>query len=348
MGQALSGPINRRRLLRALLGSTLVLTGFTLAGCLNPKQKPAAPSPSIRIGYLASHTPDYPAPLTAPQADAFRTGLQVLGYIDGENITVDYRFANGDFQLLPQLADDLIELRPRVIVLGDTRALSAARRATSAIPLIMAISSDPVGAGTVASLSRPGGNVTGLTTLAAGTAGKSLEFLHEVMPNASRFGALWNGTGAGAQRQWAAARDAGNQLNLDLASLSLDDHTLLESTFDRIEAERIQGLIVLPDPWMAEQYGRIAGLALERRVPSVGSDREFAQAGGLLAYGPDRLELFRRAATYVDKILKGADPATLPVEQPMRFELIVNLRTASALGLILPASLLLSADTVIQ
>jgi putative ABC transport system substrate-binding protein len=280
--------------------------------------------------------------------DGFRSGLQELGYADGVNIRIEYRWAQGSFDRLPDLAADLVRLNVDVIVASVTAASLAAHKATAKIPIVMVAVGDPIGVGLITSLARPGGNITGTSSMAEIT-GKQFQLLREVVGNVSRIAVLWNPANYNFQIELvrqaeAAARTTGVELQLLEARASNE----LEPAFAAIDREGTRALLILSDPVWVIYNQTLANLAAERRLVAIEGTRIFADARGLMAYGPSVFDLYRRAASYVDKILKGATPADLPVEQPTRFEFIVNLKTAKAFGLDLPASILLRADEVIE
>ena len=294
------------------------------------------------IGFLAPGTP--PDPLV----DGFRSGLQELGYADGVNIRIEYQWAQGSFDRLPDLAADLVRLNVDVIVASVTAASLAAHKATAKIPIVMVAVGDPIAVGLITSLARPGGNITGTSSMAEIT-GKQFQLLREVVGNVSRIAVLWNPANYNFQIELvrqaeAAARTTGVELQL-LEARALNE---IEPAFAAIDREGTRALLILSDPVWVIYNQTLANLAAERRLVAIEGTRIFADAGGLMAYGPSFFDLYRRAASYVDKILKGATPADLPVEQPTRFEFIVNLKTAKAFGLDLPASILLRADEVIE
>ena len=283
--------------------------------------------------------------------DAFRQGLRERGYVEGQNIVIEYRAADGKIERFPGLATELIRLKVDLIVAGNTPAARAVQQATTTIPLVVAAMGDPVGDGLVASLARPGGNITGSTFLGPELVPKRLEMLKAALPTVSRVAALWH-PGAYSGRTMrdmlketeAAARTLGVQLQLvEVRGPDEFDHA-----FSTMTRERAGALIVFPSPMLFGERRRIVDLAAKHRLPSMAVAREFVELGGLIAYGASINDLFRRAATYVDKILKGVKPADLPVEQPTKFELVINLKTAKALELTIPQSLLLRADEVIQ
>jgi len=298
-----------------------------------------------RIGLL-----DYSAPDPARQAwwNAFHQQMHQLGYVEGQNVSFEPRWAQGDTDRLSKLATELVGLKVDVIVTGGTNAAVAVKRATSTIPIVTATGSDPVGVGLVASLRQPGGNVTGMSTMVGELAAKRLEFLRIVAPRASRVAILWDETGPasrlGAQQTETAAKTAG----FTILSVPVRSPTEIEAAFAAVVRGRAGALSIIPSPMFFAHLERLAELAVKHRLPTVVGSREYVDAGCLVGYGPDFPDLFRRAATFVDKILKGAKPGDLPIEQPTKFELVINLKTAKALGLTIPQSLLLRTDQVIQ
>ena len=292
------------------------------------------------------------APLAAEAQQggkAFRQGLRDLGYVEGQNIAIEYRWAEGRFERLPDLAAELVRLKVDVIVSVVTQASLAAKNATRTIPIVMVAAGDPLGSGLVASLARPGGNVTGPSSMLAELAGKELELLKETVPNVSRVAVLWNPANAVWQAQMLRATEvAARALGLQLQLLEARGPDELEGAFAAMTRERASALLVQVDVIFALHARRIADLAAKRRLPAMYGSREHVEAGGLISYAPNVPDVFRRAATYVDKILKGAKPADLPVEQPTKFELVINLKTAKALGLTIPQAVLIRADEVIR
>jgi putative ABC transport system substrate-binding protein len=282
--------------------------------------------------------------------ESFRQGLRELGYVEGKNIVIDYRFAEGKFDRLPDLAAELVELKVDVIVAQVTQASLAAKGATKTIPIVMQGVSDPVGTGLVASLARPGANITGTSAMSAEVVGKSLELLKETVPKLSRVAVLWNPNNAIFQAQMLRETQiAAGALAVELQILGAGGAEEIDQAFAAMTRGRAGALLVLPDPVFNFLHrARIVDLAEKSRLPAMYGARDFAAAGGLMVYGPNYADLFRRAATYVVKILKGASPADLPVEQPTKFELIINLKTAKALGLTIPIPLLGRADEVIE
>jgi len=301
---------------------------------------------SARIGLLSPSTSE----VTAPVLAGLRQGLREHGYIEGTNLVIELRYANGQFNRLPELARELIGLPVDVLVTFVTEASIAARDNSKTIPIVMVGVGDPVASGLIASLSRPGGNVTGTSGMFSEAAGKRLELLNEAVSGMRRVAVLWNPANRVFQAQMiqeteAAARPLGIQLQMFEAG----DVASIEKAFAAISKERFSGINVLPDPTLVGAHGaRIAALALKARLPSVSGNGIYADAGGLMAYGPSFPELARSAGGYVAKILKGAKPADLPVERPTKFELVINLNTAKQIGVTLPQSLQLRADRVIE
>ena len=283
-----------------------------------------------------------------PWDDAFRQGLGELGYIVGQDIKVEYRYAEGQFERLPGLAAELVRLNVDLIVAGGTHSISSAKHATSAIPIVMAVTADPVGSGFVASLGRPGGNITGLTSLSRDLSGKRLELLREMVPKLNRVVVLWNSGNPDNARQLKEAESAARALGVQLQAIGVTDSKDFDKAFSVIQGGHADALYALGDALVSANRARIADFATRNGLASMFTTRQSVEAGGLVSYGTSFVDLFRRAAAYVDKILKGAKPGDLPVEQPTKFELVVNTRTAKKLGLTIPQSLLLRADQVIQ
>jgi putative ABC transport system substrate-binding protein len=269
--------------------------------------------------------------------------------VEGSHISIEYRFADGNFDRLPELASELTRLQVHVLVATVTQASLAARNATNTIPIVMVGVADPVATGLVRSLARPGGNVTGTSSVSAVTAAKSLELLKELVPNLRRVAVLWNPVNRVFQEQAVRETEAAARLlGIQLQMLEARDLESIERAFEVMSRERIVALNVLPDPTTTAYARRIAALAAKGRLPSVGATTAYAEAGGLMAYGPSFYELSRSAAGYVAKILKGAKPSDLPIEQPTKFEYVINLKTANQLGLTIPPSLRLRADRIIE
>ena len=300
-----------------------------------------------RVGYLS------PLSGSDPQVqrsfDVFRQTLRELGHVEGQSVAIEYRFAEGKYERLPDLAAELVHLKVDVIVATTgVPPVQAAQRATKTIPIIMTGPADPVAAGLVASLARPGGNITGLAIISHELVGKELELLREVVPKVSTVGVLWNPTNPGNVTQLRAAEAAARTLGMRLQPVEARGPGEIDRAFVAMTRERADALLVLLDGVLLEQRGMIADLAARNRLPAVYGQRRHAEAGGLMAYSHSELDNIRRAASYVDRILKGAKPADLSVEQPTRFELVINMRAARALGLTMPPSLLLRADQIIE
>src|SRR5882724_8406453 len=317
-----------------------VIAGGFLAAPLAAEAQPAGKVP--RIGFLGGRTPSD----TSPLLDAFRQGLHELGWVEGQNIVLDYRFAEGRFDRLPDLAAEVVRLKVDIIVAaGGTPTAAAAKNATGTIPIVMIAVRDPVGTGLIASLARPRGNVTGLSDSAGlEIVGKQLELLKETVPKIRRVAILSNPANLyhplAIRELNAAPRSLGMQLQL----LEARGPNEFDGAFAAMAKERVGALLVLADGMFNLHRTRLADLAARSRLPAAYGWREYVEAGGLMSYGPSLRDLFRRSATYVDKILKGTKPADLPVEQPTKFEVVVNLKTAKALGLRIPSSLLQRAE----
>ena len=279
---------------------------------------------------------------------AFRERLRDLGYVEGRNVAFEPRYARGNFDRLPGLAEDLVRLKVTAIVTSGRVATQAAMRATSAIPIVTATGDDPVNAGLVASLGRPGGNVTGVTSLGTGLIGKRFEVLAEVIPKLSRLAVLWdmnNPTAPPALRELEAVAQPAK---VNVQRMGVKSGEEIADAFAAMTRERAQAVFVISDPMLYSERRRLAELALKHRLPSIHSAPDYVEAGGLFSYGPSYSDLFRRAAVYVDKILKGATPGELPIEQPTHVALVVNLQTAKALGVRIPPPILLRAERVIE
>ena len=298
-----------------------------------------------RIGFLSASFPSDARMLRF--LVAFRQGLHELGYVENKNIAIEARWAEGHYDRLPVLAAELVQLKVNVIVTYGA-AILAAQKATETIPIVMAVVIDPVTPGFAASLARPGGNITGLSSMAPELVGKQLEIFKEILPKVSRVAVLGNPTNAGNASQLRQAHNAARALGVRLQSVEARRLNEIDTAFEAMSREQAGAVIVLADSMLIDQRARIVDLAARRRLPTVAWPTDYAEAGGLVAYGPSVTDMFRRAATYVDKILKGAKTADLPIEQPTKFELVINLKTAKALGLTIPPSILARADHVIQ
>ena len=299
---------------------------------------------TVTIGYLGNASPA----LEAELVDAFREGLRQLGYVEGHNLVIRYQWAEGQQERHAVLAHELVSLNPDIIFTAGPPGTLAAKHATQSIPIVTAIAGDPVEAGLVASLARPGGNVTGLSTLATELEGKRLELFTQAVSTLSRVVALLNPANPFTTIAWKALQPAAEALRVQLQPVEARDPQDLERAFATIKAARPDGLIIVPDRFLLTDRASVLTFMAEHRLPGMFPFRQFVQEGGLLSYGPDYTDMYRRAATCVAKILHGAKPADLPMEQPTKFELIINLKTAKALGLTIPPLLLFQADKVIE
>ena len=332
--------LSRRRFVQSVAVAGLGLLG----GCGKLPGQTLQPPPKVpRIGFL------WLGPRAAIQdrLDAFLDGLQQFGYVEGQSIAIEWRFADGQETLLPALADELVRLKVDVLVVPGLVSARAAKQATSTIPIVITVVNDPVGTGLVASLARPGGNATGLSSISADLVPKRLELLKAVIPGASQVMAI-SGAGQGNQALIQELQSAAGVLGLQMHSVALSAPDDLRNMQEAINANHVQALQVLEDPVTITYREQIVEIATAIRLPVIYESRQFVEAGGLMAYGPNRFDLYRRAAYYVDRILKGAKPADLPVEQPTTFEFIINLKTAQALGLSIPQHVLLQATEIIQ
>jgi putative ABC transport system substrate-binding protein len=324
-----------------IVGLTIILSLGLFLVPLAAQQAEQMP----RIGYLSTSAPEI------FRVDVFRQALHDLGWIEGQNLIIDYRSADGQFTRLPELAAELVGLKVQVIVAAATVPALAAQRATQTIPIVFTHVSDPVGSGLVPSLAQPGGNITGFTHLNTGLSPKRLEFLKEAMPHVTHVVALWHPGGLGERTERVLVQeteDAARALGVPLQFLAVRGPDDFEGAFATVPREGAGALLVLPGPMLLTAHRRIADLAAKYQLPAVYFAREFAEAGGLMAYGANMADVVRRAASHVDKILKGTKPGDLPVERAMRFELVINLKTAKALGLMIPPSLLVQAEEVIR
>ena len=320
------------------------LCGLTLGTLALPLAAEAQQAGKVpRIGFLF-----FGSPGPSPELDAFRQGLRELGYTEGQNIAIEVRFANGRVERLPELATELARLNPDVLVTPGTPASLVAKQATSTIPIVVAGVADAVGAGLVAILARPGGNITGLTSISAELGGKRLELLKEVAPRASRVAVLYNPADQSNVLVLKELQKSAPALRLTLQPLEVRGPGEFVGAFVAMTRERAHALFGAAGVLTTEHRKTLVDLAAKRRIPAMWGERQFVEAGGLMSYAVDFYDQVRGAATYVDKILKGAKPGDLPVEQPTKFALVINLKTAKALGLTIPQSLLLRADEIIQ
>jgi putative tryptophan/tyrosine transport system substrate-binding protein len=279
---------------------------------------------------------------------ALQRGLRDAGWIEGKNLIVEYRYAEGDKQRLPELVADLVRQKVDIIITSVTLDTLTAKNATAEIPIVMVAVGDPVAVGIVKSLARPGGNITGLSQMTPDLSGKRLQLLKVIDPRVSAVAVLFNPEDQLSILDWREARRSAQMLGFEVYSLEVRSTEDLDRALNEAVKSHVGALVILPAPVFFENLTRIADFAAENHLPSTFHLREFAVAGGLVSYGVDRSDLFRRAATYVDKILKGASPADLPIEQPTKFELVINLRTAKALGITIPPNVLGIADEVIE
>jgi putative ABC transport system substrate-binding protein len=324
--------------------TTAVMIIAMLALLATPVAAEAQAGKVPRIGILE---------LASPSASvrghrAFQQGLRELGYVEGKNMILEYRYADGKLHLLPELAADLVRLKVDAIVTRSTAPIRAAKNASKTIPIVFASAGAPVEDGLVSSLARPGGNVTGLTVLSPELDGKRLELLKQAFPEVTRVAFLWTGGSARGDVRVKETEAVAKTLGLRLQSLGVTGSDDFARVFEAARKGGAQALVWVPSPFLATHRALIFDFAAKNRIPAMYSTSDLVEAGGLMSYGPDLLDNWRRAAVYVDKILKGANPADLPVEQPTKFELVINVKTAKALGLTIPPSVLSRADRVVQ
>jgi putative ABC transport system substrate-binding protein len=327
--------VNRRTFLGGLM-----LGAFGLPLVAQAQQ----PGRVYRVGFLGNSTPALEANLVGP----FRDGLRDLGYIEGRNVLIEYRWAEGNYERFPALIAELIAQKVDVIVTAGTPASLAVKKATASIPLVMVAVGDPVGSGLVASLARPGGNLTGLVSIAPDLEGKRLELLTEVVPKLSHVAFLLNPANAFHVTSEREARAAGKALHLKVEFVAVRAESEFDRAFQAISSQRPGALVMLADRLFLHHRARIVDFAARHRLPTVYAYTELVEAGGLMSFGPSYPGMHRRAAYFVDRILKGAKPGDLPMEQPTKFDLVINLKTAKALGLTIPQAVLLRATAVIQ
>jgi putative tryptophan/tyrosine transport system substrate-binding protein len=327
--------MNRCATLAFAAAFLLAVPGFTLA---------QASSTTVRIGYIGSSS----AASDKARTEAFRQGLRERGYVEGKNTVVEWRYPEGSADRLPALVADLVQRKVQVIVVAGATATQAVKNQVSTIPIVMTNVSDPVGLRLVEGLAKPGGNITGLTNVAPELGSKRLELLKELVPNLSRVAVLGDPGSPAYAPQIKGITAAAGAIGLDLQLVEVRDSNDLESAFASISKARADGLIALQNPTITRLATRIAELAAKARLPAMYPQREFVEAGGLISYGPDIPDLHRQAAYFVDRIVKGAKPADLPVEQPKKYELAVNLRSAKQIGLTISPHVLFRADQTIQ
>jgi putative ABC transport system substrate-binding protein len=320
----------------------LLLMAFTFSLLSHAEAQQLARVP--RIGFLIASSPS----AMAPRLDAFRQGLRELGYVEGKTVVLEHRYADGRPDRLPALAAELTRLKVAVIVTSGPTATRPAKAATSTIPIVMAFDDDPVGSGFVATLAHPGGNITGLSTLAPEISGKRLELLKETAPKLGRVAAIGTSTRQGTAQTLREMEPAAGAVGLKLQYLDVQDQNDIETAFRAASTGHADAVLVLQSPVFNSQRLKIAGFAVKSGLPVIYPASQYVEDGGLMSYGVSIPDLDRRAATYVDKILKGAKPADLPVEQPTKFELVINLKTAKQIGLTIPPNVLARADRVIR
>jgi putative ABC transport system substrate-binding protein len=335
--------LSRRRILTGIsitTNSLLLVAGLLLLpGLAIGQQK------TPRIGYLSGSS----ASSNSPRRDAFRQGLRELGYVDGQNIAIEYRYAEGNLDRMPDLAGELIRLGVDVIVSGTEQGIRAAQKATKTIPIIVVATGDPVGSGFAASLAQPGANITGTTSgISSDTTRKQVELLKEAVPQLSHLAVFWNPGNISQKQRVKEIELTAKTLDVKLQPVGLERPGGLDEAFSVITKERPNGLFILRSPIVRILATRITEFADKNRLPTMYADSQFVESGGLMSYAPDILALDRRTGIYVDKILKGARPADLPIEEATKFEFVINLKTAKAIGLTIPDSVLSRADKVIK
>jgi len=315
---------------------------FLFAVCVQAEAQQSSKVP--RIGYLSGQSPSN----SRARREAFQRGLRELGYVEGKNIVIEPLWANGKFDRLPALAAELVRLKVDLIVSGGPQATRPAKQATSTVPIVMGQDPDPVGNGFVASLAQPGGNITGLSSLAPELSGKQLELLKEIIPKLSRLAVFGTSINPGNAQNLREAELAAKTFGVELQYLDVLGPKDFETAFRAARKGRADAVLMLAGSVLISQRAQLTDLAVKSRLPAMYAQTEFTEAGGLIYYGTNTPDLFRRAATFVDKILKGAKPADLPVEQPTKFELVINLKTAKQIGLTIPPNVLARADRVIR
>jgi putative ABC transport system substrate-binding protein len=328
--------MNKRRKIIIALGASALTAPF---GSFAQQQ-----SKVWRVGFLSSRS--RPASLDTDVYGGFPRGMRELGYVEGKNLTIEWRFAENKHDRLTELAAELVQLKVNVIVAAGAIAIRAAQKATATIPIVMVNAADPVRDGFVKSLAHPGGNMTGLSHLSSELGPKQLQILHSMVSKLSRVAVLWDP--ANSASTLARIQAAAQKLGVKILPAGVRSASEIEKAFSEMAQEKAGGLVVAREGITVQQVRQIAELAAKNRLPSISGISDYAEVGGLMSYGTNSADQFRRAASYVDRILKGAKPADLPVEQPTKFELVINRKTAKALGLTIPQSLLLSADKVIE
>lgn len=326
-----------KRKVPSVLAVVILLAVAVIADAQQPAKVP-------RIGVISTGSPSLTG---ATNLDAFRKGLDELGYVEGKTIGIEYRYAEGKLERLPTLAAEMVGLKVAVIVTGGTAAVQAAKQATNLIPIVVGVATDLVGTGLVASLAKPGGNVTGLTSISPDLSGKRLELVREVVAKMSRVAVLWH-PNAWDREEVTQTKVAARQFGVQVQSLEVPDSNAFHNAYAAMVSQRADALIIIQGTFTSFHQKQLIGLAIKNRLPSMCDSPGWTENGCLMSYGSNRREMWRRAATYVDKILKGAKPAELPVEQPTKFEFVINLKTAKALNLTIPQSVLYRTDKVIK
>jgi putative ABC transport system substrate-binding protein len=332
--------VSRRRFVQGVGVAGLAL----VAGCGRLPWQAQPPPKVYRIGYLSPQS----LAVTRPRFEAFRQGLQELGWIEGQNFTIELRVAEGQAERIPDLAAELVRLQPDVVVVNGERPAREMRSATNTIPIVFASHADPVGTKLVDSFAHPGGNVTGVSEMAPELAGKRLELLKEAVPAVARVGAIFNVGDQAMAREYGETVVGAEVARIELVNLGVRTPGDLDQVYQTAVEGRLDGIVVILDPMIIRSRDRLVELSTRSGLPTISGDTEFAVAGGLMAYGPNLVRQTQRAAYYVDRILKGAKPADLPIEQPREFDFVINARTAQALGLTIPHHVLLQATEVIQ
>ena len=335
--------MTRRSTRRAFARDLVALVGALGLFCLPLKTNPQQPASPRRIGVLlGARSPE------DKELQAFRRGLLDAGYAEGRDVVIEWRAANGDYDQVPRLVADLVQSKVDVIVVETTVAARATKRATSTIPIVMALVADPVGSALVASLAHPGGNVTGLAVMTTELSAKRLQLLKEAIPRVARVAVLWNSDTPYSPKVIEELRAAAPSLSIELNFVGVRAPAEIGPAFSGLSRAHAQALYIIEDPLFFTHRATLLKLALKAQLPAMFGARQYADEGGLMSYGPNFGDLFRRSAGYVDRILKGTKPGDLPIEQPTRFDLVVNLKTAKALGIEIPESILLRADEVIR
>ena len=328
------------------LKSAILPGAILFALCVSAEAR--QPTKVPKIGWLGARSFSGPDSRQGSGAELFVAELRKLGYVDGKNVTIEYRYADDKFDRLPALADELVRLKIDLLMAAATVEALAAKNATRTIPIIFFNVPDPVASGLVDSLSRPGRNLTGFTSISAVLAGKRLELLKETIPNLSRVAVLWNPQNSASAEQWKESQQSSRDLGLQVHSMQVSSVDQFERAFKEAVRARSAGLAVTQETLLASNRKRVVDLAEKNWLPAIYTQRNNVESGGLMSYGPDRTEPYRRAASIADKILKGSKPADLPVEQPKKFEFIINLKAAKQIGLTIPSNVLARADKVIR